>query len=221
MRGQGRLQRCAAAMYGTWAQGHGRYPRHHGGNSHAVWFDVTMHPKDAAPLQPDVCEAEPSRTACEYPAHPLFRRRRNRGASIGADALSAIKCEQASLLARCFYQGGETSNSKKESDDNADMRRRWQTPLRSIHETLMREPGHLQRPAPGAASGKLAITVISVCGHDGPDAGSRFNTVLSGACAGAGGGAFLLRLFIIQHDCGHRLPSREGRNTGRTGAGRD
>lgn len=58
-RGKDALQRCAAAMYGTWAAAKVDIHDITGGDSHAVVvLTLTMHPKDgSAPFSQTVCEA--------------------------------------------------------------------------------------------------------------------------------------------------------------------
>jgi ketosteroid isomerase-like protein len=58
-RGKDALQRCAAAMYGTWDQAKVAIHDITGGDSHAVVvLTLTMHPKDgSAPFSQTVCEA--------------------------------------------------------------------------------------------------------------------------------------------------------------------
>lgn len=57
--GRDALQRCAAAMYGTWARAEVKIHDITGGESHAVVvLTLTMHPKDgSAPFSQTVCEA--------------------------------------------------------------------------------------------------------------------------------------------------------------------
>lgn len=58
-RGKDALQRCAAAMYGTWGQARVEMLDCTGGETHAVMvIRLTMHPKDgSAPFTQTVCEA--------------------------------------------------------------------------------------------------------------------------------------------------------------------
>ena len=58
-RGRDALQRCAAAMYGTWARAEVEILDCTGGETHAVMvIRLTMHPKDgSAPFTQTVCEA--------------------------------------------------------------------------------------------------------------------------------------------------------------------
>lgn len=58
-RGKDALQRCAAAMYGTWGQAKVDIHDITGGDTHAVVvLTLTMHPKDgSAPFSQTVCEA--------------------------------------------------------------------------------------------------------------------------------------------------------------------
>ena len=58
-RGKDALQRCAAAMYGTWAHAKVEMLDCTGGETHAVMvIRLTMHPKDcSAPFTQTVCEA--------------------------------------------------------------------------------------------------------------------------------------------------------------------
>ena len=58
-RGKDALQRCAAAMYGTWAEAKVEILDITGGETHAVAvIRLTMHPKDgSAPFVQTVCEA--------------------------------------------------------------------------------------------------------------------------------------------------------------------
>lgn len=57
-RGKDGLQRCAAAMYGTWAEAKVDIHDITGGETHAVTvLTLTMHPKDgSAPFSQTVCE---------------------------------------------------------------------------------------------------------------------------------------------------------------------
>ena len=58
-RGRDALQRCAAAMYGTWADTKLEILDCTGGESHAVMvIRLTMHPKDGSePFTQTICEA--------------------------------------------------------------------------------------------------------------------------------------------------------------------
>ena len=57
-RGKDALQRCAAAMYGTWAEAKVDIHDITGGDTHAVTvLTLTMHPKDGSePFSQTVCE---------------------------------------------------------------------------------------------------------------------------------------------------------------------